>query len=50
MEPDYFADGADAYLAGRTEDQNPYDREKEEAGHLAWNDGWNNMADADNED
>ena len=50
MEPDHYAEGSDAYLAGWDESKNPYDPRENEAAHLAWNDGWNNAADAENED
>ena len=51
MEHDPYAEGADAFLAGKGEDANPYDTggPLNEAA-LAWNDGWNSMADAAEED
>ena len=45
MEPDYFAEGADAALAGAPETANPYDLDTEEAAHLSWNDGWASIHD-----
>ena len=35
---DYYAEGADAALAGLPETANPYDPEDD--AHLDWNDGW----------
>ena len=39
-EPDYFAEGADAALSGKSEDLNPYDLDTEETRYMAWADGW----------
>lgn len=38
--PDYFAEGAEARLAGQPETANPYDLETDEDAHMSWNDGW----------
>lgn len=35
---DAFAEGAEAFLSGKGEDENPYDPIQDE--HLSWNDGW----------
>lgn len=40
---DAFADGVDAFHAGRSDTANPYDPSTD--AHLSWNDGWNQEAD-----
>ena len=42
-EADYFAEGADARLAGQSETANPYDPEGMAEAHTSWNDGWNSV-------
>ena len=44
MKPDYYAEGADAALAGEPETANPYDPEDATEAHLLWNDGWASVA------
>lgn len=50
MEHDPYAEGADAYLAGKPESANPYDLDVAEDASMSWNDGWNAQADAALED
>lgn len=38
--PDAYAEGFEAFLAGKPETDNPYDVDREFEAHLAWNDGW----------
>lgn len=44
---DAYAEGADAFLAGRPESDNPYDDDTDD--QLDWNDGWNSAAEEDEE-
>jgi hypothetical protein len=41
---DPYAEGADAYLAGVDEMDNPYPVDSDD--HLSWNDGYSSMAEA----
>lgn len=43
---DPYAEGKDAYLAGKDESANPYDPASDELANMEWNDGW---ADAEGE-
>ncbi len=50
---DPFAEGREAFDAGKTEDQNPYDTENgggEETNAMSWNDGWNTARDEADEE
>lgn len=42
---DYFAEGADAALAGTDETKNPYDTVTQEAAYSLWLDGWHSIED-----
>lgn len=50
MEHDPYAEGADAYLAGKPESANPYDPNRETDAAMAWNDGFIAQAEAASED
>ena len=44
---DPYAEGREAFDAGKGEDANPYDLSDNESAHLMWNDGWSDAADDD---
>ena len=50
MDRDPYAEGADAYLAGRPETANPHDLDREADAAMSWSDGWNAADDAAFED
>ena len=43
---DAFAEGREAYDAGKCESENPFDLTEDEANYLAWADGWIEAAEA----
>lgn len=43
---DAFAEGREAYDAGKYESENPFDLTEDEANYLAWADGWIEAAEA----
>ncbi len=47
---DAYAEGREAYHAGKSETENPFDLGEDEDNYLAWSDGWIEAAEEDEAD